>query len=282
MDQFGEETMRWHGRPGGCTILCALCQNAEATLQCTECMHSIDLCQGCMVRKHSLRPLHCIKVCAQAHRLFHELMALKEWRDGFWSQTSLRSLGVHIQLGHGLGGDCLAYGEAIPHFTVMHTNGIHVVNLRFCACHGAPSKHVQLLCSQWWPATTAQPRTAATVELLQTFRALNLQARANATDVYCLLELLSNEDGEEELPVSTSIQLLHPSSHQQCTQDHLHEFCLMVYAWRVVALFKEGGRFMALNGQQDTGPGGLALSCCACPLPGTNMPLDWQKDVSKP
>jgi hypothetical protein len=65
-------------------------------------------------------------------------------------------------------------------------------------------------------------------------------------------------------------------------QDRLHEFRLMVYAWRVVQLFLEGGRFMFLNGRHTTPPGGIALPCRACPQPGINMPEDWRTSVKKP
>jgi hypothetical protein len=62
--------------------------------------------------------------------------------------------------------------------------------------------HVQLLCNHWWPATAQRPRTVATLELLKTFRILNLQARANATDFYRSLEYLTHGSRLDEAQVS--------------------------------------------------------------------------------
>jgi hypothetical protein len=62
----------------------------------------------------------------------------------------------------------------------------------------------------------------------------------------------------------------------------MDEFRLMVYAWRAVQQFREGGRFMLAGGHRSTLAGGLALTCCACPHPGINLPLDWMRNVRKP
>jgi hypothetical protein len=97
---------------------------------------------------------------------------------------------------------CPHPGDHIQDFTVLHTTGIHVIDLSFCGCREAATNHVQLLRNHWWPATAQRPCTVATLELLKTFQILNLQARANATDFYRSLEYLTHESRLDEAQVS--------------------------------------------------------------------------------
>ena len=80
-------------------------------------------------------------------------------------------------------------------------NGIHVMNVQFCGCMGAPDRYKQLLEIGWWPATVLQPCTAATFSVLRHFQTLNLQAATPATDYYWALECLTDSAGLLELPV---------------------------------------------------------------------------------
>jgi hypothetical protein len=56
----------------------------------------------------------------------------------------------------------------------------------------------------------------------------------------------------------------------------------MAYAWRVVEQFKEAGRWMFPDGRKNTQPGGIALTCRACPQPGQNISLRPIADDPKP
>jgi hypothetical protein len=129
-------------------------------------------------------------------------MTFQVWTNGFWAVTTLRALGLRVRVGHEDHAQCPHPRDRVKNFTVLHMTGIHVVDLQFCGCTGAPAKHVQLLRSHWWPATTHSPHTAATMELLRTFRIINLQARANATDFYRSLEYLTHENRLDEAQVS--------------------------------------------------------------------------------
>ena len=85
--------------------------------------------------------------------------------------------------------------------TVLHVNGVHVVDVQFCSCRGSP-RRVALLRMSWWPATPLEPRTCATFALLRQFHLLNLQGKMTAYDYYAALELLTDNTGLERLPVS--------------------------------------------------------------------------------
>ncbi|KAL4073924.1 hypothetical protein J3A83DRAFT_4357851 [Scleroderma citrinum] len=52
---------------------------------------------------------------------------------------------------------------------LVHTNGIHYCNVKYCTCVGAEDSHLQLTMAGLFPATTKQPRTAFTFHVLDDF-----------------------------------------------------------------------------------------------------------------
>jgi hypothetical protein len=101
-----------------------------------------------------------------------------------------------------VGRQCCHHTEPVSDFTLLHTNGLHTIHVRFCGCPEAPSWHVQLLRTRWWASTATYPQTAATIDLLAAFCAVNLHARANATDYYRSLERLTDDSIRASIPVS--------------------------------------------------------------------------------
>jgi hypothetical protein len=109
--------------------------------------------------------------------------------------VTLHELGLRFQLGHHSGESCTASTQARGEFTVVHTNGIHIVNVDFCGCSGQVDKQVQLLEVGWWPTTCLEPRSAVTFDALKTFHLLNLHGSLAALEYYRTLEDLTNGDG---------------------------------------------------------------------------------------
>lgn len=95
------------------------------------------------------------------------------WNGSFFECTTLKDLGLRIQLGHAYGHSCPTRLPANATFRVIHSNGIHHVTIDQCWCYGLPLSK-QLLRIGWWPATLLDPRTAATFEVLQHYHLLNL------------------------------------------------------------------------------------------------------------
>lgn len=88
---------------------------------------------------------------------------------------------------------------------VLHTNGLHEVALSFCGCTPEfVDPPTQLLRHRWWPATSIDPHTAATMELLDAFDALGGTGKANAYDYYNALVYMSDGEGLHNLPVRTA------------------------------------------------------------------------------
>ena len=83
-------------------------------------------------------------------------------------------LGLNVQLGHPVGERCCRpQGVTKGEFVVIHSNGIHVINLAFCGCETAETYSRQLLRYHWLPATDDRPRTAATFQVLEEFHLLH-------------------------------------------------------------------------------------------------------------
>lgn len=111
-------------------------------------------------------------------------------------------MGLRIQLGHPLGQRCQFRKPGHKDFVVIHTNGIHLIDVDFCGCTSAPEHRGQLLREGWWPATALDPQTCSTFAVLNMFHLLSLQGKLSAYDFYRALEYATENFGLKKLPVS--------------------------------------------------------------------------------
>lgn len=93
-------------------------------------------------------------------------------------------------------------------FVVIDINGIHSVGLDFCNCETAKAHFIQLLRYRWFPATVDQPKTAATIRVLQHFQILTFESKASAFEFYNTLVRLTNNTGLFAPKVSKEFTLL--------------------------------------------------------------------------
>lgn len=111
-------------------------------------------------------------------------------------------MGLRIQLGHSDLRACplpqAAYGDD---FTIIDSDGIHVVALDYCGCQNSNSKHVQLLRARLFPSTIIDPRTAATFRTLETFQMLSFTSKISAYEFYRSLARRTDNTGTCNLPV---------------------------------------------------------------------------------
>ncbi|KAG1719290.1 hypothetical protein EDB19DRAFT_1898779 [Suillus lakei] len=116
-----------------------------AEFHCEDCLGTELYCQSCTVQRHYENPLHMIK----------------HWKDAYFHDVTLKSLGLRIQLGHPTRERC--YNPTpCQDFVVLHMNGVHEVSLDFCGCETAQSLTTQLLRIRWFPATYWQTLTRLT------------------------------------------------------------------------------------------------------------------------
>jgi len=166
-------------------------------------------------------------------------------------------MGLRIQLNH-VSNHCVNPQPCHSAFRVLHTNGIHEINLDFCGCEHEAPRYIQLLRRHFFPATQINPCTCATFSLLNQFHLHNLTSKVSAYDYYRALEHLTDNTGAN-LPKSRYRALMR-----------------MSLQWRHLKLLKRAGRGHDSSGVFGTKPGELGILCPTCPHPGKNLPDDWK------
>lgn len=88
-----------------------------------------------------------------------------------------------MQLGHD-NGRCPFPALKSTNFEILDLSGQHTISVYFCGCFGALHEHVQLLWTEWFPASISQPNSAFTFDMLDTFQLINLQGKLSAYNFY--------------------------------------------------------------------------------------------------
>ncbi|KAF8835188.1 hypothetical protein BDN67DRAFT_992518 [Paxillus ammoniavirescens] len=211
---------------------CHLCKSQPATICCDDCFGTDMYCHVCILLSHQQNLLH----------------RLKEWSGVCFERKFLKDFGLRIQLGHPLGEACCRpqpHSAKSDEFVVIHINGIHVVHLDFCGCKMAETLTHQLLCMQWFPASSDKPRTAATFTILEQFHLLSFKSKVSTYEFYNLLTWQTNNTG------------LQPKL------DHYEQFLRMSQKWRHLKLLKWSGHGHDPAGVATTGEGTCAVLCPA-------------------
>jgi hypothetical protein len=164
---------RWKGHCGVGTVLTGRC-----IVEIVSLMHIVTILYT------GLR--YCIPTSTFSTTNF--LMHRQVWNGTFFDKTTLQSLGLRVQLGHG-GSSCPSPQVAHSNFMVIDMTGIHLVSVDFCDCRqdGVDHRRTQLLRAAWFPATFDQPRTVFTFDVLETFHELTLQGKTTLYDFYYMI-----------------------------------------------------------------------------------------------
>ena len=88
-------------------------------------------------------------------------------------------------------------------FVVVDTNGVHSVGLDYCACEKAEDMVTQLLRARWYPATTTNPKSAATFNVLEFFHLLSFESKASVFEYYYTLMRRTDNTGTTVILVSS-------------------------------------------------------------------------------
>ncbi|KAG2357826.1 hypothetical protein BDR07DRAFT_1379859 [Suillus spraguei] len=69
-----------------------------------------------------------------------------EWTGQIFQRISLKTMGLHVQLGHTIGERCILPKKAFnDEFVLIDTNGVHEIGLDFCGCTTSQTHTKQLL-----------------------------------------------------------------------------------------------------------------------------------------
>lgn len=137
--------------PGLCSLIGC---NNPATARCQECTQTRPFCQACVVSRHRNLPLHWIDV----------------WNGNFFERKDLSELHFILHLGH-RGEECpnATKGFKPADFVILHENGVHKCQVKYCQCAGRPPLRSQLIRAGFFPATLDRTETAFTLDVLDDF-----------------------------------------------------------------------------------------------------------------
>ncbi|KAF6741636.1 hypothetical protein DFP72DRAFT_861793 [Ephemerocybe angulata] len=235
------------GRGSNQPTLCPACSSQPATYRCMGCDNSGMLCADCMKQSHLHLPMH----------------RIQRWNGHFFVKTPLKSLGLRMQLGHSRGEVCplpdTAWGDD---FVIIDVDGVHTLGVDYCACGGSSKDQVsQLLERRLYPATTVNPKSAATFRVLEMFELLQYESKVSPYELYNTLSRLTDNTGIVEV------------------KDRYPSFLRMVHEWRHLKLLKRTMRgHDPVRTAAETKEGECALLCPPCPHPKINMPEGWEDE----
>lgn len=122
--------------------------------------------------------------------------AFQAWVGPHWQDTTLRTLGLVVQLGHPAFEPCSRPVPANTLMAVVHMNGIHSVNIKYCGCTSqAVSHRQQLMRYRLYPATVRKPKTCITFTAMEALHIQNVQSKCGIYDMYTSLERLTDNTG---------------------------------------------------------------------------------------
>ncbi|KAL0572904.1 hypothetical protein V5O48_009073, partial [Marasmius crinis-equi] len=220
-------------------------RNRQPQYRCNECFLQDLVCGRCCVRRHWNTPFH----------------KPEGWTGSRFEKSSLADLGLVVQLQH-TSGFCTHPKTCYRHLLVLHTNGIHRINLQFCGCSKALPQHIQLLQRRLYPTNVRKGRisTVVSFEYLESLQIHTLTTKGSVYDYYRAIERLTENRGAT-IPKSRYRQLLRA-----------------IRQWRHIKLLIRAGKGQRDASEVESAPeSALTLKCPSCPHPGINLPPGWEK-----
>ncbi|QRV96840.1 hypothetical protein RhiJN_24858 [Ceratobasidium sp. AG-Ba] len=220
--------------------LCDHCEHICDTIyRCTSCIGSPShACASCLVLAHKRLPTHCIK-------------RFEKGQD-VWASASLKDLGYVLYLGH-RGSACSANTNSST-ILVGDRDSFVSVSVQYCTHEHAPSKPLQLLSAGLFACSEVHPRSAFTIQLLNTYNVFLTLGRTSAHKFYLVLVHLTKPGFPGDVK-DRYRELM--TTHRK----YLHQLNLQQASYRFA------------RHETDVYPGDQALDCVACPRPGLNF--DW-------
>ncbi|KAJ7768842.1 hypothetical protein B0H16DRAFT_1452770 [Mycena metata] len=212
--------------------------------RCADCGEFLQ-CKNCCLERHSMTPLHFLKV----------------WNGEFWVGETLKSLGLIYQLGH-QGAPCPRPNAVVRSLVVLDTTGVHEIKYRQCGCARAETLNPvkELVRNAWYPASATNPDTCATLKALDMFRVLNVIGNVNAHDFVTALERLTDglaAAGMTKIP------------------DRYKAFLRMSRQYSFLERVKHMARAHDPEGLVATKQGQCLVKCWTCPFSGRNLVPGW-------
>ncbi|KAF7295985.1 CxC2 domain-containing protein [Mycena kentingensis (nom. inval.)] len=224
--------------------------NQLADTTCNDCLAYSPSCAYCFVENHRRNPLHWAEVWDHRRGFFvrHDLSKLDVVLDSARPDRK----GFVCQLGHS-GGVCPS-PDAVRLFTVMDVNGVHTLRIAYCGCREQPPNKVrQLLRDGLFPASTRDPLTAFTLNVLRQFNLHNLVSKKAAYDFVRAVQRLSDNAFAADVP------------------NPYAAFLRTARVYNYLTVLKRTGQRHGIDALlTHRPPGNVLVWCPACPQPGFN------------
>lgn len=119
------------------------------------------------------------------------------WDGTCFCKTSLKTIGLRIQLGHPTGEFCPSPNPTWNNdFIVLDVDGLHSVSMDYCGCAWERKSQVtQLLERRLYPATISSPKTAATFRLLEVLELLQYESKITTFEFFQTISRLTDNTG---------------------------------------------------------------------------------------
>lgn len=132
---------------------------------------------------------------------------MQKWSGTHFERSSLKSLGLRVQLGHPPGEECLARAKAFnDDFVVIDCDVVHEIALDYCECGFTRKSQVeQLMDRRLYPATLDNPKTAATFRCLEMFEILQYESKITPFEFYKAVARLTDNTGLCPVKVSPTV-----------------------------------------------------------------------------
>ncbi|KAJ6518389.1 hypothetical protein DFH09DRAFT_1331989 [Mycena vulgaris] len=210
LETFLQELLRLEGRGDHRSYaICRECSAEKADHRCRDCFGGGELmCKACVLLRHKQLPFH----------------RIEEWTGlGHWHERHRACPNPSPSAGGA--------------FVIVNDVGVHEVALDYCGCATSGTQTVQLLRAGLYPATTTNPRSAATINVLRRFHLLSFESKCSAYEFYYSLARETDNTGLVDL------------------KDRYHEFLRMTREWRHLQMLKRSARGHDPEGVANTQEG---------------------------
>ncbi|PCH40637.1 hypothetical protein WOLCODRAFT_45431, partial [Wolfiporia cocos MD-104 SS10] len=176
----------------------------------------------------------------------------------FWKRAALSDLGLVVQLGHN-GRPCPQASD-VRTLTVLHEHGIGSMEVQFCQCSQSSTPYpqaepLQLIEFGLFPVTWTRPATVFTIQVMQDFHKLTLQAQISAHNFIMYLRRSTDNIGVDNVT------------------DRYREFLTAQREFAFLQAMKRAG----VRPSTHLPARSLAVWCPACPQPMMNMDPGWKE-----
>ncbi|KAL4075158.1 hypothetical protein V8B97DRAFT_2022191 [Scleroderma yunnanense] len=167
-------------------VNCEVCEDSPGSIQCKDCSGYHAWCHHCAVSVHRHLPFHRLEV----------------WTGSCYKEIPLHQLGYIWYMGHG-GDPCPliakweneGFGSDDDPFTEPKKTRSDIgpaLKITVVHCSGIFT-HAVSWCQSWlFPASTIQPETAITLEVLEDFHLENLECKSSVAAFYSKLKRKTN------------------------------------------------------------------------------------------